>query len=226
MKDDEDGIIDLIFYCVGCNIVDILGMVGKFTPLPHFILKHCQWQIVIKYADSWSSRCWPHCHCIQFVKGTLGCSSFSWHQAFSSTRLVSTSKSCCSLVMWGKNNCVTLQIVEFLNLKVHSWVFMGIKIRAIVDALAHDKESVTTGYYIYLDRAAMTDKKKMHCIHLALLLKSTFLSFHFKLRKRIYSDTWPRLPVQTCSSSLPTPSSCQYNKIHLVEIYQFKWKYI
>ena len=33
MKDDEDGKIDLIFYCVGCNIVDILGMVGEFTPL-------------------------------------------------------------------------------------------------------------------------------------------------------------------------------------------------
>ena len=47
MKDDEDGIIDLIFYCVGCNIVDILGMVGEFTPLPHFLLKHCQWQVVI-----------------------------------------------------------------------------------------------------------------------------------------------------------------------------------
>ena len=25
--------IDLIFYCVGCNIVDILGMVGEFSLL-------------------------------------------------------------------------------------------------------------------------------------------------------------------------------------------------
>ena len=32
MKDDEDDIIDLIFYCVGCNIVDILGMVGELPP--------------------------------------------------------------------------------------------------------------------------------------------------------------------------------------------------
>ena len=30
MKDNEDGTIDLIFYCIGCNIVDILGMVGEF----------------------------------------------------------------------------------------------------------------------------------------------------------------------------------------------------
>ena len=33
MKDNEDRMIDLIFYCVGCNIVDILGMVGEFSLL-------------------------------------------------------------------------------------------------------------------------------------------------------------------------------------------------
>ena len=33
MKDSEDRMIDLIFYCVGCNIVDILGMVGEFSLL-------------------------------------------------------------------------------------------------------------------------------------------------------------------------------------------------
>ena len=33
MKNDEDDIINLIFYCVGCNIVDILGMVGELPPL-------------------------------------------------------------------------------------------------------------------------------------------------------------------------------------------------
>ena len=37
MKYDEDVIIDLVFYCVGCNIVDILGMVGELRPTVNFI---------------------------------------------------------------------------------------------------------------------------------------------------------------------------------------------
>ena len=37
MKDDEDVIIDLVFYCVGCNIVDILGMVGELRPTVNLI---------------------------------------------------------------------------------------------------------------------------------------------------------------------------------------------
>ena len=28
-RDYEDGMIDLIFYCIGSNFVDILGIVGK-----------------------------------------------------------------------------------------------------------------------------------------------------------------------------------------------------
>ena len=42
MKDNEDGIIDLVFYCVGCNIVDILGMVGELRPMVNFILLHVE----------------------------------------------------------------------------------------------------------------------------------------------------------------------------------------
>ena len=45
MKDKEDDIIDLIFYCVGCNIVDILGMVGELPPfyaMVDFILSSSQ----------------------------------------------------------------------------------------------------------------------------------------------------------------------------------------
>ena len=44
MKDDEDDIINLIFYCVGCNIVDILGMVGELppsAPMVDLILSSC-----------------------------------------------------------------------------------------------------------------------------------------------------------------------------------------
>ena len=154
MKDDEDGIIDLIFYCVGCNIVDILGMVGEFTPLHHFILKHFQWQIVIYMLsffspDSWSSRCWSPCQCILWREhwGALHTLDARPSQAQDWFPQVSFFA---SFVMWGKNKCVTLQIVEFLNLKVPSWVFMGIKIRAIVDVLVHvqRQESVTKGYYI------------------------------------------------------------------------------
>ena len=52
MKDDEDDIIDLIFYCVGCNIVDILGMVGELNPLPHIMMKQCQRQFVLHIALS------------------------------------------------------------------------------------------------------------------------------------------------------------------------------
>ena len=42
MKDNEDGIIDLVFYCVGCNIVDILGMVGELRLMVNFIWLHIE----------------------------------------------------------------------------------------------------------------------------------------------------------------------------------------
>ena len=49
MKDNEDRMIDLIFYCVGCNVVDILGMVGEFSLLvsgEHHILSRKHWSAV------------------------------------------------------------------------------------------------------------------------------------------------------------------------------------
>ena len=40
-RDYEDGMIDLIFYCIGSNFVDILGIVGMLEAAFN-LLNHCQ----------------------------------------------------------------------------------------------------------------------------------------------------------------------------------------